>query len=601
MGKTCYGCMQEKNASPVCEHCGFDERQRNERHQLPMGIVLRQQYVVGRALGQGGFGITYIGWDMNLDMPVAIKEFYPGSLVSRDCTMQTEVRCYTNGRAAYEDSKNRFLREAQALAKFMNVPEIVRVQSFFEENGTAYIVMEYVQGTDLRKYLRGRQQKPAAAEVLELMRPVMQAMTVVHKAGLVHRDISPDNIMIMPDGSIKLLDFGAVREVENPGVDKELTHSTQAILKHGFAPLEQYQAKGKLGPWTDVYALCATMYYCMTGKVPPEAHDRMLDNASIDWAQVPGLTKQQAATLEKGMALLPKDRITSVQELYEGLYLTSGAVPEEQPPKKSPVREEVKSPETKVENNTYQMPEIPVDTQETNQENTGKEKKAHPILWGLIAVVLFGALKVYLSIEQIFLYNYKLSGDLYSAVLILFAAVSVLIPVAGLLLRKKRKPGQYVWLALALTAFSLLTWTLDDILSYIRIIVYYPAWKCFCNMITVNLCMLALNVLDGETEKSANTRKGITVVAVSMMAFAGVEFIYCAVKDVFQFYSGSNTILVVLVANFPFLLMHMGKNMGVESARMDKLRKCYPAVLLVLSVLAVWAAIIAMPLSVRPF
>ena len=248
MGKTCYGCMKEKTSSPVCEHCGFDERRKNERHQLPIGIVLRQQYVVGRVLGQGGFGITYIGWDMNLDMPVAIKEFYPGSMVSRDCTIQTELHCYTNARAAYEDSKNRFLREAKALAKFREVPEIVHVQNFFEENGTAYIVMEYVQGTDLRSFLRSSAVRPTAHEVLEILRPVLQALAVVHEAGLVHRDISPDNIMLLPNGKVKLLDFGAVREVENAGVDKELTHATQAILKHGFAPLSSIRPREHLVP-----------------------------------------------------------------------------------------------------------------------------------------------------------------------------------------------------------------------------------------------------------------------------------------------------------------------------------------------------------------
>ena len=582
MGKTCYGCMKEKTSSPVCEHCGFDERRKNERHQLPIGIVLRQQYVVGRVLGQGGFGITYIGWDMNLDMPVAIKEFYPGSMVSRDCTIQTELHCYTNARAAYEDSKNRFLREAKALAKFREVPEIVHVQNFFEENGTAYIVMEYVQGTDLRSFLRSSAVRPTAHEVLEILRPVLQALAVVHEAGLVHRDISPDNIMLLPNGKVKLLDFGAVREVENAGVDKELTHATQAILKHGFAPLEQYQAKGALGPWTDIYALCATIYYCMTGKVPPEAHERMMEDIPVAWSSVPGLTGQQMDTLEKGMALMPRDRIASAQALYEGLYGAPKVDSQEKPG--TPAREE-RIPVQQVPEKEIPQPRA---EEEIREYSAGGSVLKKPLLSACILLVLALVTKLVLANAQ----YAELNGDLYDfilgAALIAFRCTSVLLPVFGYFLRKRRKPGQYVWIAAILLAYSMLIWVLDNATGYLEWIYYYNPRRCYYNLIPVNVCMLVLNMLDMETEKSRSMRIVTGLLTVVVFCWVAVEYIYLSAANIFVYYPYSAVIPAVLALNFPFLVFHLIRNTGTEikSALVSRLMKVYPLLLLVMSVVS---------------
>ena len=237
----------------VCEHCGNDAARNNLPHQLPMGTVLREQYLIGRVLGQGGFGITYLGWDLNLDMPIAVKEYYPNSFVSRDCTQSLTVASTGGeGGAFFESARERFLREARTLAKLRNIPSIVHIHNFFGANNTAYIVMEYVEGVNLKDFIRLRAGRITVQEIFSILRPVMDALCKVHELGIVHRDISPDNIMILRDGSAKLLDFGAVREVENADVDKILTKSTEAILKHGFAPIEQYQTRGGLGPWTDV-------------------------------------------------------------------------------------------------------------------------------------------------------------------------------------------------------------------------------------------------------------------------------------------------------------------------------------------------------------
>lgn len=311
--------MQLKESSPHCEHCGFDERNENSTHQLPLGTVAGQQYVLGKVLGQGGFGITYLGWDQVTGQTVAVKEYFPSGFAGRNPNTLSITSYDGQDRKSFEHNKLRFLREAESLAKLWNIPQIVKILRCFEENNTAYIAMEYVDGCDLRRYLKQKGHPLTIEETLDILGPIIEALSLVHQAGLVHRDISPDNIMVLPNGSAKLLDFGAARYVENADAEKERATSTQAILKHGFAPPEQYQSHGALGPWTDVYAICATIYYCLTGKVPPEAMSRVIEKKAIHWETVPNLTTRQRAALEKGMSLTPKDRFASAQELWEKL------------------------------------------------------------------------------------------------------------------------------------------------------------------------------------------------------------------------------------------------------------------------------------------
>ena len=343
--------MKMKENSPVCEHCGYNENIPNYPHQLPIGTMLKSRYTVGKVLGQGGFGITYIGWDNALEAPIAIKEYYPNSFVTRESAFSLEVHCAGEGaEELFRHNRERFLKEAKILAKLQNVPGIVRVQNLFAENNTAYIVMEYVEGIDLKHYIRMQNRCLTVQEVLSVMRPVIYALSRVHEAELVHRDISPDNIMILPDGSAKLLDFGAAREVENAEVDKELPQSTEAILKHGFAPMEQYRRRGSLGPWTDVYALCATMYYCLTGKVPNSAPERIMGDDNVNWHRIPGLNEQQIAALEKGLALMPENRLRTMEQLYRGLFSQQTQSTETRPApkeqKRTPKQQEKASPVT---------------------------------------------------------------------------------------------------------------------------------------------------------------------------------------------------------------------------------------------------------------
>ena len=398
MPKRCYGCMKLKEQSPVCELCGYNENVPNYPHQLPVGTVLYGQYTVGKVLGQGGFGITYIGWDNSLETPVAIKEYYPASFVNRDCGMTLNVSC--NGEGAeglFAHNRERFLKEAKILAKLSSVPGIVRVQNLFAENNTAYIVMEYVEGIDLKHYIRMQNRVLTVQEMFHVLRPVMYALSKVHEAELVHRDISPDNIMIQKDGSAKLLDFGAAREVENADVNTDPPQSTEAILKHGFAPMEQYRRRGSLGPWTDVYALCATMYYCMTGKVPNSAPERVMGDDNVNWRQIPGLTEQQIQTLEKGLSLMPENRIRTMRELHTGLFGQT-ATGFTQVQKEEPKKEPEKRPEKKAEKKPdYPTHTISLESDDTEANRRGgsstlpkaastEQKKKKP--FGMIAAAL---------------------------------------------------------------------------------------------------------------------------------------------------------------------------------------------------------------------
>lgn len=315
--KLCYGCMRRKQESLICEHCGYSEEENNLPHQLPQGQILKDQYVVGRVLGQGGFGITYLGYDQMLNRRVAIKEYFPSGMVTRETTRTHAVTC-TSGEDIFRKGRERFLQEAQTLAKLQNVAEIARVYAFFEENDTAYIVMEYVEGETLQEHIHKAGGKLTPQETLILLKPIITALSKVHQAGMIHRDISPDNIMITKSGSVKLLDFGTARDVDP--VSNHATRSTQAVLKYGYAPMEQYRSRGKLGPWTDEYALCATVYCCLTGQVPPEAPTRLVENTEVNWGEIPGLTARQVAALQKGMALRSEERFETVEEFGSELY-----------------------------------------------------------------------------------------------------------------------------------------------------------------------------------------------------------------------------------------------------------------------------------------
>ena len=317
----CPYCMAYIGQEEVCPACGRRPAEfEPSPFHLPPGTLLRGKYLVGSVLGEGGFGITYVGRDLTLDMKVAIKEFYPRDMVSRSAASSTWVYVLKSGAGeGYEKGKDRFLHEARVLALLEKQPAIVRVRDFFEDNNTAYIVMEFVEGITLKDLVAQRGGRLPPGELLELVEPLFNALTVVHDAGLIHRDISPDNIML--EGSqVRLLDFGCARDTNGDG--------TQAIFrKEGYTPPEQYQSKGQ-GPWTDVYAFCATLYYCLTGKTPPSAYDRKeKDKLHPPTKMGVPLSEKQEQALLKGLSYAASDRYRSMKELHEDLYVSTPVPP----------------------------------------------------------------------------------------------------------------------------------------------------------------------------------------------------------------------------------------------------------------------------------
>lgn len=317
----CMYCMKELDAPEgICPHCGADNANcNNAAHQLSCGSILAGTYVVGHVLGQGGFGITYIGWDINLGIRVAIKEYYPEGFVTRDMRSQTSVLLLSDEKRSYfEFGRDRFINEAKLLAQFSGEAGIVGIRSFFNENGTAYIVMDYIEGETLKAYVARRGGRLPAGEVLSRFQKLFQPLSRVHKAGLLHRDISPDNIMLTKDGNLVLLDFGAARQMSITG-----EHSNTINVKHGFAPEEQYRKRGEQGSWTDVYAFCATIYCLITGITPPEALDQLMNEDAL----IPpnslgaGLPESQQRAIMHGLAVRAKDRTQSLDQLYSELYL----------------------------------------------------------------------------------------------------------------------------------------------------------------------------------------------------------------------------------------------------------------------------------------
>jgi len=310
----CPGCLRDAEfENGVCAKCGFDMNGYTVMpHHLVPGTLVKQRYKIGRVLGEGGFGITYIGIDTVLNLKVAIKEFYMSGYVNRNHDASPNVfATLGTHRDTFEKNREKFLNEARVLAQFYGEAGIVGVRDFCEENGTAYIIMDFLNGVDLKTYLE-QKGRLAPEDAVKLLMPVMTSLQHVHAEGIIHRDISPDNIMVMEDGSTKLLDFGAAREISQTDIK-----SLSVILKPGYAPEEQYRSKGR---WTDVYALAATLYKCIVGATPDDAMERMYRDrlpspAAVDAACPIAISN----VIIKGLAVRQADRYQDVASFLADL------------------------------------------------------------------------------------------------------------------------------------------------------------------------------------------------------------------------------------------------------------------------------------------
>lgn len=323
MAHLCYECFGKLYGNEnICPHCGCNLSENSDSvHILRPGTILNHKYTVGKILGEGGFGITYLAWDNNMQTKIAIKEFYPANLVMRDTTNESNTQIYTITKAysnEFHTGLERFVKEASILAKFFNLQGIVSVKDFFYENGTAYIVMEYIEGITLKEYLKLRGGSLSVEETLSFMKPVMESLAVVHRQKLLHRDISPDNLMVTADFRVKLIDFGSARYYDTQS-DKSMT----VVLKHGYAPIEQYSSNGNQGAWTDVYSLCATMYRMITGRVPDESINRFGNDTLVSICVLSKkIPKYIGNAIDKGLSIMPEGRQQSVEELYHELFIS---------------------------------------------------------------------------------------------------------------------------------------------------------------------------------------------------------------------------------------------------------------------------------------
>ena len=313
----CYNCFQERETPEgPCPRCGFDLAENEKKFPVALraGTVLDGRYIVGRVLGQGGFGITYLALDTQLNAKVAIKEFMPGELATRvdGATVSVLAESKTE---AFTYGAERFQEEARTLAKFIGNPNIAAVTSYFDENDTSYFVMDYIEGISFKTYIANHGGRVSVEDTLNVMIPVLRALTAVHQEGFIHRDVTPDNIYITKDGMVKLLDFGSARYSIG---DK--SKSLDVILKVGYAPKEQYIRRSRQGPFTDVYSCAACFYAALTGFLPPESLER-LDNDTLVPVSQCGIEIPEYLdkAILKGLAVQPEDRFQSAAEFLEAI------------------------------------------------------------------------------------------------------------------------------------------------------------------------------------------------------------------------------------------------------------------------------------------
>jgi serine/threonine protein kinase len=323
--------MDDDSGAPVCPKCGrpADLPAKNSL-QLTPRTMLRDQYLIGRALGHGGFGITYLSWDLGLETRLAIKEYMPNGVAGRS-SGDTKVLAFSDQtRPEFEWGLDRFMEEARVLKKFRDHPGIISIDTVFRDNGTAYLVMEYLDGSTFEEFLRRRGGKITFETALRVMLPVIDALSAVHAEGVLHRDVSPDNIYLTRSGKVKLIDFGAARNALG-----QKSRNLSIILKEGYAPEEQYRASGIQGPWTDVYATAATLYHAITGKRPQPALDRQAEDQVLPPSQMGfDMEPRAEAALMRALAVKANDRFQSMEDFKLGLTGTAPVAVETPVPKR---------------------------------------------------------------------------------------------------------------------------------------------------------------------------------------------------------------------------------------------------------------------------
>ena len=311
----CDFCFEPVAPGNVCAKCGLTpEKYQMEAGLLTPGTNLLGKYIIGRVLGRGGFGATYLAYSSEQDRVVAIKEYFPTGIANR-AKGEEKISIVSNDkRKVFEKGANRFFEEAKTISRFNTNKNVVSVYEFFYANDTVYYSMEYLEGIDLKGYIAKKGGKLSENETVTIMRGVCDALVAVHSTQTLHRDISPDNIFICTNGDVKLIDFGAAKQV----VGEHAQQNYSVVVKQGFAPAEQYKSNGRQGVWTDIYSVGASMYYALTGEIPIDAMNRV-ENPNIVFDPALDISPEFINIINKCLKSKIEERYQSAIELLGAL------------------------------------------------------------------------------------------------------------------------------------------------------------------------------------------------------------------------------------------------------------------------------------------
>lgn len=320
--KLCESCFAETD-SEICPKCGFDKSEYTaDPLVLPMGTKLNNKIIIGRVMGKGGFGVTYLGYDLRMDKTIAVKEYYPNGIAYRS-PAGTEVSVVdTKSSETFEKGAEKFYTEAEMVAQFNGNPNIVSVYDYFRANNTVYLIMEYLSGITLKNYVK-KHGRLTDGQALFVIDKIAAALSITHSAGVLHRDISPDNIMICMDGKIKLIDFGAARQIM-----AESSSNLTVVMKPGYTPIEQYTKKGRQGAWTDIYSLGVSVYFALTEVIIDDPYARMDDDSELAENRH-GINNDLWAILKKCTMINASDRYGSAIDLRKALKSVSAPIKSE--------------------------------------------------------------------------------------------------------------------------------------------------------------------------------------------------------------------------------------------------------------------------------
>lgn len=384
----CPGCMQS-NPTPdsPCPHCGYSKDTQPLKNALPVFSILEGKYLIGRALGKGGFGITYLSMHLPTETIVAIKEYFPSTLACRASDNETVLPGMENQKLYFHTGMRSYAKEGEILQRLSGTSGIVQFREMLFCNNTAYIVMEYVPGLSLKKYMKQQKTPFTESAALTLMWPILMALQSMHQKGLIHRDVSPENLMYRPDHTLTLIDFGAAREFSDDD-DENLT----VILKRGYAPEEQYHSDSRQGPWTDVYAVCAVLYHMLTGILPQDATSRIENDQLIPISRIPDLSVRPnvCRAIEKGLQVDALERYASIKALMKDLY----AEPLKTVPAKKNIPEDKKPLHTPPDTSDIAKSFAKMD--ENENEKQPQETNSNTIFNNILILSVFGFVLLFL-------------------------------------------------------------------------------------------------------------------------------------------------------------------------------------------------------------